>query len=116
MELRPSATWMGNWFVRDHAGSCSFLLRSGTRSQDSVGLYARMEIVDESQDSCEGRGRRPRLQRCGNASILTTSCAPTKVMPKNGITFGRIRYGRVLFVRPMTGPILEALSPCNKQP
>src|SRR6478672_8443810 len=52
MELRPSATWMGNWFVRDHAGSCSFLLRSRTRSQDSVGLYARMEIVDESQDSC----------------------------------------------------------------
>ena len=42
----------GNWFVRDHAGSCSFLLRSRTRSQDSVGLYARMEIVDESQDSC----------------------------------------------------------------
>src|SRR6266480_6850398 len=94
MELRPGATWMGNWFVRYNAGSCSFLLRSGTRRQDSIGLYTRMEIVDESQDSCaEGRGRRPRLQRCGNASILTTSCALTKAMPRNGITFGRIQYG-----------------------
>jgi hypothetical protein len=52
MELRPGATWMGNWFVRYNAGSCSFLLRSGTRRQDSIGLYTRMEIVDESQDSC----------------------------------------------------------------
>ena len=42
---------MGNWFVRYYAGSCSFLLFFGTRRQAYIGLYARMEIVDEPQDS-----------------------------------------------------------------
>src|SRR5205814_10671060 len=117
MELRPGATWMGNWFVRYNAGSCSFFLRSGTRRQDSIGLYTRMEIVDESQDSCaEGRGRRPRLQRCGNASILTTPYAPTKATPRNVLTYGTFQYGRVLVVRLITGLILEALTPCNDYP
>jgi hypothetical protein len=52
MELRSGETRMGNWFVLHHAGPCSFLLRSGTRCQASTGLYARMEIVEQSQDSC----------------------------------------------------------------
>src|SRR5438477_6906471 len=104
MELRPGATWMGNWFVRYNAGSCSFFLRSGTRRQDSIGLYTRMEIVDESQDSCaEGRGRRPRLQRCGKASNLTTSCSLKQAKPGKEDPMGRIQHGPVFIVRPMTG-------------
>jgi hypothetical protein len=34
------------------------------------------------------RGHRPRLQRCGNANFLITSCVPIKATWKSGITSG----------------------------
>ena len=36
------------------------------------------------------RGQRPRLQRCGNANSLITSCVQAKVIPKSGTTSGTI--------------------------
>lgn len=41
-----------------------------------------------------GRGQRPRLQHCSNASSLLTFFAPMKVMTRNGITFSIIRFAR----------------------
>jgi REP element-mobilizing transposase RayT len=39
-----------------------------------------------------GRGQRPRLQRCDNASFLITYCDRVKATRKSGITFGRTPF------------------------
>ena len=44
-----------------------------------------------------GRGQRPRLQHCGNASSLITFFSPMTVMNRNGITFSIIRFAREWF-------------------
>jgi hypothetical protein len=49
-----------------------------------------LEELHEPEDSMcpEGRGQRPRLQRCGNVDSLITFCAQAKVILKSGTTSG----------------------------
>jgi REP element-mobilizing transposase RayT len=52
------------------------------------------------------RGQRLRLQRCGNASFLITSCVPMKAMLKSGITSEIILFVMVWYPQQTIGRML----------